>query len=353
MSAVSWKCLSCKRVVRPVRSQTGIAVCPKCSGVVALIEGRPMPTPRPVAVASARTRRGHRTAVGVAAASNGGAGSGLSSATWAPPSPVDAPSPASAADWRALSSSSTRDRITPDEAASRWTHSRSLWACAPAGAILLVIAAVMLVNRSAAGPHQSAGAEPTAGGSARTPSAAAAARGTPIDLMPIIDPARHTMGGKWARTADGLISDGSRWAKLRIPCDLPEEYDFRIEFTSTGSEDVAQVFALGGHTCAWLLGGFKGTVCGLHHVAGKPANANPTTVRDYTMTSGERHTSVLQVRRNSVAAILDGKPLMRHQTDGSDLSTNSNWDTGPKSLGIGSYQNSTVFHRVELIPVSK
>jgi hypothetical protein len=224
----------------------------------------------------------------------------------------------------------------------RWARSPWAWSCAPAGVILLVIACVMLVNRSA-GMRHAVGAARMAG------NASVAAPGDRIDLMPLIDPVRDAAGGRWGRTSDGFVSDSSKWSKLRIPYQPPEEYDFRIEFTSSGNEDVAQLFTAHGHECAWLMGAFKGSVCGLHCVGGKPANLNPTAVRDYTMTSGERHTSLLEVRKNSVAAYLDGKLLVRYDTDGSDLSTKKNWEVGQGSLGIGSYLNSTVFHKVEVV----
>lgn len=173
-----------------------------------------------------------------------------------------------------------------------------------------------------------------------------------VDLLPLIDPTRDALNGHWHSQPDGVVSDNVKCAKIHIRYQPPEEYDFRIEFTRlSGKEDVCEMFTHGGHSCVWLLGGWQGTIAGFHQVGGKDGNKNPTTVHDFNMSTGERHTALVEVRKDSIAGYLDGNLLARYETDGSDLGVKSNWDVGPNSLGIGSYISPTVFHVVELIEI--
>ena len=171
-----------------------------------------------------------------------------------------------------------------------------------------------------------------------------------VDLMPLIDPDRDGSTGRWKMEADGLTCTVAMRAKLGIACQLPEEYDFRIEYTRQSVEElVGQIFTLNKHRGMWAMNGWKGTISGFQFIDDKQANVNYTMKRNLPFHVGERHVSLVKVRKGSVDALLDGKVVDAMKTDGSDLSLDSGWDLPDYPLGVACYAGVTVFHKIQLI----
>jgi formylglycine-generating enzyme required for sulfatase activity len=173
-----------------------------------------------------------------------------------------------------------------------------------------------------------------------------------VDLLKLVDVERDSVKGKWTRTADGLASDaGVPYCRLKLPHTPPPEYDFRVEFTAQGGNDILQLFTAGGRSCTWPMGAWGGKHDGFDTVKDHPLTregtniiGGPTSIR-----RGQRHTSVVQVRRDSIAATIDGKLVVRHATDGSDLGIPGDWSIGEGAIGLGTTFDAVVFHKVELV----
>lgn len=172
-----------------------------------------------------------------------------------------------------------------------------------------------------------------------------------VDLLKLIDPSRDTVDGTWMFVNGQLKSNDATRARINIPYDPPREYDFVIEFTrNAGIDCIVQDFT-NVRQCAWMIGGWKGTINGFHLVNDKTAQYNPGSDKSFILQSGERHTSIVRVRRNYIEGVVDGKVLVHHETDGTNLS-NKEWSvTAP--LGLGTYQSPTTFHRAELIEINQ
>jgi hypothetical protein len=201
-----------------------------------------------------------------------------------------------------------------------------------------------------AAPAVPAPKTPSAGPAApTTPAAIPAAYGRrAINLLALIDPERHTLGGNWRKENGELISDHSHRAKVYVPYKPPAEYDFKIEFTRLGVDNcVAQMFTHN-KSAALILGGWKGTASGFQQLNGKSANSNSTTVLGIKWEIGKRHTSIVKVRKDGIEAWLDGERICVYATDGADLH-NRDWPINEAALGIGSEVSPTVFHSIELI----
>lgn len=173
-----------------------------------------------------------------------------------------------------------------------------------------------------------------------------------VDLLALVDVDRDAVKGRWTKTKDGLASDASvPFCRLKLPFSPPSEYDFRIEFTSEGGNDVLQLLTLGGRDFTWLMGAWGGRHDGFDTVRDHPLTREgvnmigaPSAVR-----RGQRHTSLVQVRLNSIAATIDGKLVVSHATDGSDLGMPPDWSVGDGALGLGTTYDAVVFHKVELV----
>jgi hypothetical protein len=177
-----------------------------------------------------------------------------------------------------------------------------------------------------------------------------------INLMALLDSKRDAVEGVWTLRSGKLISDKTRHAKLQIPYDPPEEYDFRIQFIrAEGDGSVLQMFTHAGRSACWNMGGWKNTVFGFEMVGGKGSRDNPTAVlaQKGCLQNDRLYTSILQVRKNGVTALLNGKEVSRWSTDYTDASSPYMWTLrNNRFLGVGSYGSPTTFRSMELLEVT-
>jgi hypothetical protein len=160
-----------------------------------------------------------------------------------------------------------------------------------------------------------------------------AARAVPpgvVDLLALIDPTAHVVGGRWRTEGGRLISGGRDGAtsdreKLRVPFDPPAEYDLTavVERTHVGAtrlvEDRARTITLllsGPHlfqvVLDWDMGGkvFAGFV-----PVGKSLNENDTLVPADVFAKGGPVRVDCRVRRDSVVVQADGREVLRWSGD--------------------------------------
>jgi hypothetical protein len=179
-----------------------------------------------------------------------------------------------------------------------------------------------------------------------------------VNLLALVDPQKDAVSGAWQRNpATGeLISDATAAARVEIRYQPPEEYDFEVQFTRfAGNDHVGQLAVQNGHQFAWTMGAYANTISGFENIAGSgTGEGHPNTIRTKaSLTNGKRHTSVIQVRKDSLTAYLDGKLLTSWKTDGASL-TLGQWRAlrHPDTLGLCTYNSPTIFHAANLYEVT-
>ena len=171
-------------------------------------------------------------------------------------------------------------------------------------------------------------------------------KGRRVDLIPLIDPGRDTINGKWRLEGGHLFSDATGSARLRIPYAPPDEYDFRIVFTRMqGSQDVSQLLSHQGTSFAWTMGAQHNTLAMLQ---GARAGGNYFTK---VLTTGMSTESVVKVRRNSVSTYINGSLIAEFKSDYSDLNV-GDWGGAEGVLGVASWESPTRFDTIEVVEVS-
>jgi hypothetical protein len=171
---------------------------------------------------------------------------------------------------------------------------------------------------------------------------------TTVDLVPLIDPKKDVLDDRKWEVADGVLrcKDGSFVPKIQLPYRPPEEYDFVVTFSQRELRNgVALIMPHpNGGSFFWLVGAGDGTAYGFHGDDRKWARS-PGLLKDHTA-----YTTVVQVRRDGVRALLDGKELAR--ADYRDLKCDG-WRTiKDKSLLGLACDDPTVFHFVRVVEVT-
>lgn len=177
-----------------------------------------------------------------------------------------------------------------------------------------------------------------------------------VNLLPLIDPARDTVSGRWELTPAGLRSDGSDPAKLRVSYPLPAEYDFSVEFTRVaGRGDVVQMCSAAGRAFGWVMaGGPEGKFFGFANVDGRGFSNNRTTVvMEGGVATGQRYVAKVRVRKNGVAAMINGTGISSLETDYANVTADRGWSVAVGGVGVGSWRSPTIFHKIEIVPVRK
>jgi len=190
----------------------------------------------------------------------------------------------------------------------------------------------------------------------------------PVNLLVLTDPQRDAVRGAWQRNpATGELISNSReeFARIEIPYEPPEEYDFEIRFTRlAGGDFVAQLAVQNMRQFVWAMGNYRGTVAGFEVINGKKPPDHPNTVwaapslmngKPYWSVIQDRkpYWSVIQVRKDSLTAYLDGKLLTYWKTEGANLGLPW-WGglRGKNTLGLSTYESPTVFHAANLYEVT-
>ena len=183
----------------------------------------------------------------------------------------------------------------------------------------------------------------------------AAKVGKTVNLLALIDPAKDAVAGKWGFNGAVLVGEkNAEAARIEIPYQPPEEYDFRMVFMRIeGVDCVCQILYKSDRQFQWTMDGWTGTISGIQTIDGKTADNNETTFNGKLLTNGRWHTSIVQVRNNGITVFFDGKRIANLSKAYDTLAIHPMWKLRDTSvLGVGHYSNKVGFSIVELVEVT-
>lgn len=193
-------------------------------------------------------------------------------------------------------------------------------------------------------------AQPIADAIAQPPAPPDVPGKTTVDLIPLIDPLQDTVHGKWVVVDKALHCNHQSFVpRIQIPYQPPEEYNFTLVFSQPRLRNGISAIMPNpkGNVFFWEVGGRMGR----YQLSTRPPKRNwlPNMQKLQPNTA---YTTTVEVRRDSIRCLLDGKEIIRHGTDFTDLVTD-NWrkmnDTRVLSVGC---DDPTVFHYVRVVEIS-
>jgi hypothetical protein len=165
-----------------------------------------------------------------------------------------------------------------------------------------------------------------------------------VDLIPLVDTNRDAVSGTWEQKDHTLKSDGGDFTRIEFPFDLPEEYDYKVEFERVGGGDCVYVLAaVHNQPFAFILGGM-----GNHHYG----LTGPTEMStDSVLTNGKRYVCLIKVRRQLISVFVDGKLIQ--QANAKELQANPNLALRHKNaVGLCTHESPAIFYKAELTQVT-
>ncbi len=172
---------------------------------------------------------------------------------------------------------------------------------------------------------------------------------TTVDLIGLIDQSKDVVNGRWLVVKDALhCNDFSNVPRIQFPYQPPEEYDFVVTFSQPILRNGISLIIPNprGGSFFWALGYAGGWRYGLH---GQNLKDEGLTM---PLGLNKAHTTVVQVRRNGVKALLDGKVVMEHKTDFRDLGCDNYREIPDTTLLAVACDDPTVFHYVRVVEIT-
>lgn len=170
-----------------------------------------------------------------------------------------------------------------------------------------------------------------------------------VDLLAMIDAAKHGQNGNWTRQGTMLVVDraGGGYPYALAPFAAPEEYDvaFTVE-TTNATQPIGIILPMGNRQVAVR---FEAARAGIDKIDNEQWYKNSSTRRGEFLANGKPSSFTAAVRKNQFVVTIDGRPALAW-TDTSRLSQGNDIVNLPQPQ-LAVFGNATTkFHKLEISP---
>lgn len=186
-------------------------------------------------------------------------------------------------------------------------------------------------------------------------SAALADDGQWQPVISTIDPRQDSVAGHWMIEDGELKALPASGARLMLPVAPRGQYDIRVRFTRTqGVHSIGVVIVQGGKQVVFEVDAWAMHLAGFQNLDGRSIRDNATRREDIALTNGQEYSLNVEVRKDRLRGLLDGKLIAEHRTDGSDLSVPDLWALPDKNrLAVVAWDSAATFHAIDIRSVGE
>jgi hypothetical protein len=179
-----------------------------------------------------------------------------------------------------------------------------------------------------------------------------------INLLRLVDPAKHTVSGTWVKKGGMLEVGPEKACRVEIPQAAPDSFELEVVFVRTnGEKDVCIFFPLGSRQVFLALGrktnNWNGIWMGGDDAEGAPPNK--TLIREVILKTGREYRVLVRASvkgpTGRFQVDLDGRKLLWWAGKVTDLPERgvSDWpEDRLKQFGLGAYGTTVLFKSVKL-----
>jgi len=175
-----------------------------------------------------------------------------------------------------------------------------------------------------------------------------------IDILPLIDPAKDAVAGKWERRGAAVaLLDAVAGNRIMIPVIVAGNYELEVRFIRTsGTDAVAILFPVGPITISAPMSAEGGGYAGLEKIDGRGVRDN-ALVRPFAFENGRLYRANVKVvvtgDRADVQVAVEGKPPILWSGLIAALTTGDGWRLPlPQCPGMGTWRTTVTLEGLRL-----
>ncbi len=176
---------------------------------------------------------------------------------------------------------------------------------------------------------------------------------TPVDLLRLFDPKKHSVEGSWQRDGSALTARSkSTHARIVIPHTFSRSYQLRVVFVrKRGDNTVGVVLPVGKGCCVFGVSCLYNKYSGIRSINGVdvPDNGSHVACRIANNRKYELKIDVqLHGQRATITGYLNGEPHVRWEGTQTALSVSDKWRLSRPALGLWAPNSDMTFYVMEL-----
>ena len=178
------------------------------------------------------------------------------------------------------------------------------------------------------------------------------------NLLPLVDPRKHTLAGIWKAAGGQLGTDTENVSGIAIPVRPTGNYEIEIGFKRMdGNNGTVLNLPVGDNAVALVLSGQSGDVTGLGLINDVGVHQNPTLTKIGVLANKKLHSLAVKVVLSgdsaNITARLNNSKIIDWNGQRSALSLARVWPLpGPMALGIAAHEITLVVHTLKLRALS-
>ena len=178
--------------------------------------------------------------------------------------------------------------------------------------------------------------------------------GHPVNLLPLIDPAKHTVRGKWWFDGEALVCGADGPAGIQIPVSPTGAHLIRAEIErQTGGCEFVLSSAVQGRPLSLVLDAW-GRISGVELIDGNRVDRNETRRTRKIFTNGQPRTITYSIGQERLAVTVDSETIIDWKPSFSRCSMCRHWLVpNPRQLSLCTWDGRFRISKLELIPIKR